>query len=562
MLEQNTLLQERYRIIKPVGGGGMGQVYLAHDTRLADKTCALKEFVPDPHATPEDREQAAVQFHREAAILAHLSHPNMPNVSDYFEQDGNFYLIMDYIEGETLLDRLTRSPDGLPEQNVITWAIQLCEVLDYLHSQNPPVIFRDMKPANVMLTAEGQIKLVDFGVVRLFDPTKRTDTLKMGTAGYAPPEQYAGQGQTTPRSDIYSLGVTLHELLTGADPTAHPFVFTPPRQLKHSISPRLSNVVMRALSLDPYDRFPSAQAMSQSLQKATRPGGLKFPIIQRQRDTSTAVMATAAVVPARRSRAAGFALGLLRWLGRVALTLTVTLVIVALILLLAGSFALSAVVERAIAGAEWGLTENTATHFTMTENELQKGVQASLDHFSLDDAGYVQVDFRSPDTVELSLLLSSHPLRLEARLAERGGVPAITLERLNGVTLYVVGGIISNGINRGFEEAWQDTPVQIKSLIVGEEQLTVVLKDKAGRLPPTPTCTPTPAYALVHINNELEQEVMVNIGSETQVKLRAHTGREISVLAGTYTYTIMVGDGVGAQGEVTWGPGEQDWTIR
>jgi len=561
MLEQNTLLQERYRIIKPVGGGGMGQVYLAHDTRLADKTCALKEFVPDPHSTPEDQEQAAVQFHREAAILAHLSHSNMPNVSDYFEQDGNFYLIMDYIEGETLLDMLTRSPDGLPEQDVITWAIQLCEVLDYLHGQEPPVIFRDMKPANVMLTAEGQIKLIDFGVVRLFDPTKRTDTLKMGTAGYAPPEQYAGQGQTTPRSDIYSLGATLHELLTGADPTAHPFVFTPPRQLKHSISPRLSNVVMRALSLNPYDRFPSAQAMSQALQKATRPGGLKFPIIQRQRGTSTAVMPTAAVVPARRSRAAGFALGVLRWLGRVALTLTVTLVIAALILLLAGSFALSAVAERAIAGAEWGLTENTATHFTMTENELQKGVQASLEPYALDAAGDVQVDFRSPDTIELSLLLRSHPLRLEARLAEHGGVPVITLERLNGVTLYVVGGIISNGINRGFVKAWQDAPLRLKSMTTDGERLTIDLEQVAGYATPSPTSTS--AYATVHITNELDQRVTVDIGNWVHhANVAAHSSRMIMLPPDTYTYTIMLGDAVGAQGEMTWGPGEQDWTIR
>ncbi|MEA3308740.1 MAG: serine/threonine-protein kinase [Chloroflexota bacterium] len=563
MLEQNTLLQERYRIIKTVGGGGMGQVYLAHDTRLADKTCALKEFVPDPHATPGDQEQAAVQFHREAAILAHLSYPNMPNVSDYFEQDDNFYLIMDYIEGETLLDMLTRSPGGLPEQDVITWALQLCKVLDYLHGQDSPVIFRDMKPANVMLTAEGQIKLIDFGVVRLFDPTKRTDTLKMGTAGYAPPEQYAGQGQTTQRSDIYSLGATLHELLTGADPTAHPFVFTPPRQLKHSISPRLSNVVMRALSLDPYDRFPSAQAMSQALHKATRPGGLKLPIIQRQRGTGTAAMSTATVAPARRNRAAGFALGVLRWLGRVALTLTVTLIIVMLILLLVGSFALSAVAENAIAGAEWGLTENTATHFTTTENELQKGVQVSLEPYALNAAGDVQIDLRSPDTVELSLLLRSHPLRLEARLAERGGVPAITLERLNGVTLYVVGGIISNGINRGFKEAWQDTPLQIESLTIGEEQLTVVLEGKTGRLPPTLTSTPTPAYATVHITNKLEQRVTVNIGSLVHhANVFAHSSRVILLPPGTYTYTIMLGDAVGAQGEMTWGPGEQDWTIR
>jgi serine/threonine-protein kinase len=560
MLEQGILLQDRYRIVEVLGGGGMGRVYLTHDTRLADRPCAAKELVPDPHATPEEREQAAVQFHREAAILAHLSHPNLPNVSDYFEQGGNFYLVMDSVEGETLLDRLNRSPKGLPEQEVVTWAIQLCEVLDYLHSQNPSVIFRDMKPSNVMVTPDGTIKLIDFGVVRLFDPGKRTDTLKMGTAGYAPPEQYAGQGQTTPRSDVYSLGATIYELLTGDDPTAHPFVFTPPRQLKRGISQRLSDVVMRALSLDPDARFPAARAMSQALQKATRPRGLRLPAVQRRCGTGTAVMATGAVIPARRGRAARLTLGLLRWLGRITLTLVVALVILALVLLFAAAFALSTIAERAIAETDWGLTENAPQSFTLTEDELGNMLQSALEPYVLDTVSEIRADFRPPDRTVLSLLFLSYPVHLEAGLMERNGMPVITLERLNGVPLYVVGGIISNGINRGFEEAWEGAPIRISSVTAGDDRVTVTLERVSGRSTPPPTSTS--AYATICISNELGQGVTVDIGDRAYVGLGAHATREISLPAGTYTYTIMVGDVMGAQGEITWESGRQEWTIR
>lgn len=478
MLTPGTLLQNRYHILHQIGGGGMGVVYLAYDSRLADKPCAVKELLSDPHAKPDEREQAAAQFRREAAILAHLSHPNLPNVSDYFEQDGNFYLVMDYVEGETLMDKLARSPEGLPEQDVVGWAVQLCEVLDYLHSQNPPVIFRDMKPANVMVTPEGTVKLIDFGVARLFDPGKGTDTLKMGTAGYAPPEQYAGQGQTTPRSDIYSLGVTLHQLLTGSDPTAHPFVFAPPNQLRRTVSPSLSDVVMRALNLDPGARFSSAGAMSQALRQATRPRGLRLPAIQRGRGTGTAAMAEAPAVPIprRRSRPARIVLSVLGWIGRVLLTVVIALVIVALVLLLGGAFAISAVAERTIANTDWGLSPDMQPERIMTESDLQDGVRAFLEPYALDALGDVRADFRPPNQAMLAVELSSHCVSLEARLEVRDGTPAIILERLNDVPLYLVGGIISGGINRGFQKAWADSPLRVASFVVAEDRLEVRLE--------------------------------------------------------------------------------------
>jgi serine/threonine-protein kinase len=477
MLEPDITLQDRYRIVQALGGGGMGQVYLAHDTRLADKPCAVKELAPDPHATPQEQEQAADQFRREAAILAHLNHPNLPNVYDHFQERECFYLVMDYVKGENLSDRLIQSPDGLPQETVVEWAIQLCDVLDYLHSQMPPVIFRDMKPDNVMITPEETVKLIDFGVARLFDPTKRTDTLKMGTAGYAPPEQYAGQGQTTARSDIYALGATLHELLTGTDPTTHPFVFTPPRVLNPSISPSLSEVVMRAVNLDPADRFPSARVMKEALEKTTRPR-FHLPSIQRQDSTGTQVMpeATAGALP--KSRAAQVAKSALRWLGRVTLTIAITVLIAAVALLVVGTYMVSSIVERGVTGIDWGLVENADRHFEMSEGELQESIQGFLTLYALDAVQDVEVDLRYPDTVLLSLRLSSRPMSLQARLDAEDGVPAIVLERMNNTRLYVVGGIVSGGINRGFQNAWEDSPLQISSLTVKYNSLTIDLEPR------------------------------------------------------------------------------------
>jgi len=473
VLEEGSVLQDRYRIVRVLGGGGMGRVYLAHDMRLADKPCAVKELSPDPHATPEEQEQAAAQFHREAAILAHLNHPHLPNVYDYFDEGGCFYLVMDYIEGETLADRLARSPSGLPQETVVEWALQLCDVLEYLHGQTPPVIFRDLKPDNVMITPEGNIQLIDFGVARLFDPAKRTDTLKMGTAGYAPPEQYAGQGQTTPRSDIYSLGVTLHELLTGEDPTAHPFVFVPPRQLNHNVSPSLSDAVMRALSLDPEDRFPSVGAMREALRKTTARRRRRSPSLQNRRGTGTAVMPTTVAAPARRGRPTRIALGVVRWLARLTVTLLVVSLVVALVLLLAGSFALSSIAERAIAMTDWGLSASGAGEYVLTEQALEDGVMVALEPYALDAVRNVRVDFQPPDQVLLSFYLRSGRVSLQARLEERQGAPAVTLERVNDVPLYIVGGIVSGGINRGFQRAWRDSPLEITSFVVEEERLSI-----------------------------------------------------------------------------------------
>jgi serine/threonine protein kinase len=263
-LSVESILDGRYLIIRLVGQGGMGAVYQATDTRLQGRMCAIKEM--SIHALPPDEQVEAVQnFEQEAQLLARLSHPNLPQVHDFF-QDGNsgrYYLVMDFVEGETLGTILARQ-GPLPENVVRNWGNQLCDVLDYLHQRSPPIIFRDLKPDNIMLDKNNQIKLIDFGIARFFKPAQSKDTQVIGTPGFAAPEQY-GQGQTDARSDVYSLGVTLLTLLTGYDPAQNPFSLPEAKQLNPAISIQITSVIKRATQIQPASRWANARDMQKAL---------------------------------------------------------------------------------------------------------------------------------------------------------------------------------------------------------------------------------------------------------------------------------------------------------
>ncbi len=209
-LEPGTVLQGRYQIERLLGGGGMGMVYLAHDQRLANRPCAIKEMV-DHFIDQAQRIEANEYFAREADTLAQLKHQAIPAITDRFELANRHYLVMEYVEGRNLEEELAARGEPLPEGLVIDIARQLCDVLAYLHGLTPPIIYRDMKPSNVMLNSNGRVVLVDFGIARLFKAARKGTMI--GTLGFAPPEQY--QGLVDPRSDIYSLGATLHYVLTG-----------------------------------------------------------------------------------------------------------------------------------------------------------------------------------------------------------------------------------------------------------------------------------------------------------------------------------------------------------
>lgn len=202
-------------------------------------------------------------------MLANLDHPGLTAVTDFFFEVGNWYLVMDFVVGETLGDRLDRSPNRrLSLRETLGITRQLCTVLDYLHDQHPPVVFRDLKPGNVMLTPDDKVKLIDFGIARFFKPGRSRDTVNLGTPGYAAPEQYGGKGQTDPRSDIYSLGVLLHEMLTGYDPQSTPFNLPRPRSLAPAIPPAVEQVILRATQSDPAARYQSIAQFRRALPRS------------------------------------------------------------------------------------------------------------------------------------------------------------------------------------------------------------------------------------------------------------------------------------------------------
>lgn len=279
-----VLSADRYQIEKLVASGGMGAVYRAIDTRF-NRPCAVKEML-DEFQQESDRAQAIEWFSREATMLLDLHHRCIPRVRDFFRENGKHYLVMDFIEGQTLSDVLEKEGNvqglngarGVPEVRVRTWAQQICNVLAYLHSQNPPVIFRDLKPSNIMVAAHDEIKLIDFGIARTFQ-SQHQATIIM-TIGYAPPEQLHGMPE--PRSDIYALGATLYRVLTHHDASNNkPSIFAFPqlRSLRPDISPAFEQLVNKALSPDTTQRWVSAVEMERAIMNLP-PITIVPPVIQ------------------------------------------------------------------------------------------------------------------------------------------------------------------------------------------------------------------------------------------------------------------------------------------
>ena len=264
-LPPQHILKKRYRIIGQVGKGGMGAVYRAEDIDLNDRAVAIKEM-SQSGLNPYDIPRATESFKQEAIFLAGLMHANLPRIYDHFSEDGRWYLIMDFIEGQTLEEHLKYANGNLlPVQEVLDIGIQLCTVLGFLHNLNPPIIFRDLKPANVMIGAGGHVHLIDFGIARHFKPGQANDTTHLGTVGYAAPEQY-GKAQSTTRSDIFSLGATLHQMLSGCDPSQTPFIFTPLSLANYPLAAELTMLIMQMVELDENKRPGNVNIIQQELQ--------------------------------------------------------------------------------------------------------------------------------------------------------------------------------------------------------------------------------------------------------------------------------------------------------
>ncbi len=265
-LAADILLNRRYRIVRAVGKGGMGAVYEAEDTLLGNRMVAVKEM-SQQGLSGQDLHNAAENFKREANLLAQLQHPNLPVIYDYFSEGGRWYLVMNFIPGETLEAYLHKAKKGrLLVQEALQIGIELCSVLDYLHRHHPPIVFRDLKPSNIMRTPQGQLYLIDFGIARHFKPGQAKDTAIYGSAGYSAPEQY-GRSQTTPRSDIYSLGALLYQLLSGHHPATTPFRFPPLQSFGLALPSGLSDLIMQMLDMDESKRPKDIATVRQDLQR-------------------------------------------------------------------------------------------------------------------------------------------------------------------------------------------------------------------------------------------------------------------------------------------------------
>ncbi|MDO5382327.1 MAG: serine/threonine-protein kinase [Eubacteriales bacterium] len=262
MAQRGELIDNKYEVLMEIGRGGMSVVYLAMDKHL-NKQWAIKEITKI--ANDANNEVVVQSLLVEANLMKKLDHPALPRIVDIIDNADKIYVVMDYIEGESL-DKILQRNGAQPQERVIEWAKQLCDALGYLHKQNPPVIYRDMKPANVMLKPEGNLKVIDFGIAREYKQKNLSDTINLGTRGYAAPEQFGGKGQTDARTDIYCLGATLYHLVTGQNPAEEPYEMYPIRTWNPSLSAGLEYIIEKCTKANPDERYQSCDELMYALE--------------------------------------------------------------------------------------------------------------------------------------------------------------------------------------------------------------------------------------------------------------------------------------------------------
>lgn len=261
MLKIGTLIDGKYKILSEIGHGGMSTVYLAINEK-ANKPWAVKEVRKSVRKDFDILRQSLIV---ETDLLKRLNHPNLPSIVDVIDSEENFLIVMDYIEGITL-DRMLQEHGEASQRDVVYWAMQLCDVLEYLHSRPNPIIYRDMKPSNIMLKSDGDVVLIDFGTAREYKEKNVADTTCLGTQGYAAPEQFGGMGQTDARTDIYCLGATMYHLLTGHNPSQPPYEMYPITHWKPELSSGLEKIVQKCTNKNPQHRYQSASELKYDLE--------------------------------------------------------------------------------------------------------------------------------------------------------------------------------------------------------------------------------------------------------------------------------------------------------
>ena len=268
IIKKDIILNKKYKVIDFLAQGGMSRVYLTEDLEIGSKVVVKERLFSDD--TGLDLYTLHEIFFREAEIMCHFDHSGLPKVYEVFRENNNAYLVMEYIKGNTLEEVMNSLEGPVEIEKAVRWTIELADIIYYLHNSfDKPLVYRDLKPSNIIVTEEDKLKLIDFGTVRYYNPNKEkdTDTFRLGSPGYAPPEQYEGGGQTTPRTDVFSLGVILYQMLTKYDPTVTPLEFAPMNVLNPFVTQELEDIINHAIELNPSKRFNSAKDFKRELER-------------------------------------------------------------------------------------------------------------------------------------------------------------------------------------------------------------------------------------------------------------------------------------------------------
>ncbi len=294
MHEAGTVLHNKYTVKKLLGKGAMGSVYLV-ETMSDRKQLVVKELNFSVESMV-NKDSAREIFFRESEFMARFNHAGLPEMHGIFSQDGHDYIVMDYVKGSTLEDIINKSTEPVPLEKAIKWAIEIADILNYLHNTfEMPLIYKDLKPSNIMITPQEKVMIIDFGICRYYNPDKDTDTFRLGSPGYAAPEQYKGRGQSCIQTDIYALGVILFQMVTKYDPTLTPFKFPPIKSLNPSIDDDLEAIINRAIQLHPLKRYIGALELKEKLEQYKKshfpgkPGEIKKQLPQQTPPKAPAV---------------------------------------------------------------------------------------------------------------------------------------------------------------------------------------------------------------------------------------------------------------------------------